>query len=936
MVRATVQHLESPLQDYEAGVEDFLMAHARKLRTSRSPVRSPEGSNNASRDASPEKSIEQLAAELRQEAREALRKGVFPQLEVDNQKVYRTMAERLWGGDGETLVIESIGKNTKEPELHFIPYGEDGDGDGAAGRYMGAKQGLESLFVGGGGGGGGGAAPGKFVSFEVTVAGDLSAFDEAAFRERVKEALGFRGLTDPSTIAVTLVPNADGTYHVHVRVKATGAVQAVSAAVEKLSNSADVAAAALGLPVASVSPPTAIDTAKSGGARGKGARAEPRGVAVGMGGAPPPEWTENDYPDDGTKINCPANDNSGLKAGSKAWYKQSDGTRVICTIVKVYYDDPPPYYAINLDGQERSTVRDKLRPYLEGQSTAPQPPAGQMGGAGRTLTPRATLMHGLYGGLDEGAILSAFQTCDRDGSGALEKDEFLVFLRALNDETTEKDADTLFALCDNDGSELVTLVEFLRAWRGKPDIVQFEQGIDAADEAKDQLASRAQRMSAMRLERDAEREGQRTSDIKARKRRAMEQRKLSGLDSRLEQESMAQQARIEALLAEENSREQERQRRQQEAAKRLAAQREEKYAAESEVRRAREQQEAAERERRNKGALAKMEAEKLARVEREHAQRLAREEAAEAERLRRIAETAEKEKRGQEARQAAALAQAAALREAREREEEAFRSAQASRISAAAAAELEARRAHELRERSRLDVVEEAARQRQAEKVSAALAAEQEARRLKRQAELDAEIAAEADRLRRLAAESKAAEGALAERRARVEEERRRLEQKREAEAAALPASSRGVLTERRSGRRERERRLEGKSGCFGMLSALREAYGNETDACSAEVFEAAMRFIDAKRVRHVKEILKFKMTDDLVAALPNLDDASASRLRGALVKQAEVAFESMTVPRSPTGYDGSPSPKTKRKAIKRMSPLRTPGELEGLPRYNW
>ena len=36
MVRATVQHLESPLQDYEAGVEDFLMAHARKLRTSRS------------------------------------------------------------------------------------------------------------------------------------------------------------------------------------------------------------------------------------------------------------------------------------------------------------------------------------------------------------------------------------------------------------------------------------------------------------------------------------------------------------------------------------------------------------------------------------------------------------------------------------------------------------------------------------------------------------------------------------------------------------------------------------------------------------------------------------------------------------------------------------------------------------------------------------
>jgi hypothetical protein len=38
------------------------------------------------------------------------------------------------------------------------------------------------------------------------------------------------------------------------------------------------------------------------------------GMTGGMGGTTPHAWTENDYPDDGTKINRPANDNSGLKS----------------------------------------------------------------------------------------------------------------------------------------------------------------------------------------------------------------------------------------------------------------------------------------------------------------------------------------------------------------------------------------------------------------------------------------------------------------------------------------------------------------------------------------------------------------------------------------------------------------------------------------------
>ena len=49
-----------------------------------------------------------------------------------------------------------------------------------------------------------------------------------------------------------------------------------------------------------------------------------------------------------------------LPKGSQVMYTQIDGTRVLATIVKVHYDDLPPYYTISINGQERSTVRTKL------------------------------------------------------------------------------------------------------------------------------------------------------------------------------------------------------------------------------------------------------------------------------------------------------------------------------------------------------------------------------------------------------------------------------------------------------------------------------------------------------------------------------------------------------------------------------------------------
>jgi hypothetical protein len=46
-----------------------------------------------------------------------------------------------------------------------------------------------------------------------------------------------------------------------------------------------------------------------------------------------------------------------IKMGTRCWHCKLGEE---CTVVKVYYDDPPPYYLVRMDdGSERSTVRLK-------------------------------------------------------------------------------------------------------------------------------------------------------------------------------------------------------------------------------------------------------------------------------------------------------------------------------------------------------------------------------------------------------------------------------------------------------------------------------------------------------------------------------------------------------------------------------------------------
>ena len=52
------------------------------------------------------------------------------------------------------------------------------------------------------------------------------------------------------------------------------------------------------------------------------------------------------------------NNRTPLPVGAKCWHRQSQQD---CEVVKVYYDDPPPYYQVKFaDGSERSTIRSRL------------------------------------------------------------------------------------------------------------------------------------------------------------------------------------------------------------------------------------------------------------------------------------------------------------------------------------------------------------------------------------------------------------------------------------------------------------------------------------------------------------------------------------------------------------------------------------------------
>ena len=50
-----------------------------------------------------------------------------------------------------------------------------------------------------------------------------------------------------------------------------------------------------------------------------------------------------------------------LTKDSRCWYTRG-GARKLCRVINVHHDDDPPYYTVEMDGVERSTVRAYLTP----------------------------------------------------------------------------------------------------------------------------------------------------------------------------------------------------------------------------------------------------------------------------------------------------------------------------------------------------------------------------------------------------------------------------------------------------------------------------------------------------------------------------------------------------------------------------------------------
>jgi len=98
--------------------------------------------------------------------------------------------------------------------------------------------------------------------------------------------------------------------------------------------------------------------------------------------------------------------------------------------------------------------------------------------------------------------------------------------------------------------------------------------------------------------------------------------------------------------------------------------------------------------------------------------------------------------------------------------------------------------------------------------------------------------------------------------------------------------------------RRERESKLQSSRGCPGLLGVLRETYQDDEAACTPYVLAEVMRFLQNFQIKQAKEIWRFKLVDQLVEYLPDLDPARVARLRDALRRQAEGSQ-----PSPPKGY---------------------------------
>jgi Ca2+-binding EF-hand superfamily protein len=195
-----------------------------------------------------------------------------------------------------------------------------------------------------------------------------------------------------------------------------------------------------------------------------------------------------------------------LAVGTECYYRMRDGAVVTVQILKVHHEELPPYYTITIDGTERQTVREKLRPCSEGPwPTEPRPPrithafsASSMAALDK-LAKSSPDAHALFQAIDrdkDGAITirelseyfvstdnafakRLFKAIDADDDGVIDIDEFRIAHKFATETREGVKAffsagppEELFAIIDTDRDGAITrreLERYLRETIRSPD-----------------------------------------------------------------------------------------------------------------------------------------------------------------------------------------------------------------------------------------------------------------------------------------------------------------------------------------------------------------------------------------------------------------------------------------------------------------------------------
>jgi len=194
-----------------------------------------------------------------------------------------------------------------------------------------------------------------------------------------------------------------------------------------------------------------------------------------------------------------------LQPGCECWYRLRSGERQLATVLKVHYDDVPPYYTIRVAGHERETVRERLEQEGSGSAAAPEQAAPD-GGASSLSQRLSSEANALFARLDldgDGAITTrelaahlqspdapAFarsfrRVIDLDDDGVIDLQEFRIAYRCARSLlTTGSSADQIFDTLDRNGDGVISRQELLARLGPGPSTDRlfdsFDQNADGA------------------------------------------------------------------------------------------------------------------------------------------------------------------------------------------------------------------------------------------------------------------------------------------------------------------------------------------------------------------------------------------------------------------------------------------------------------------------